>query len=193
MKYDLAHLTQEPDQKVTGPVQDDEALLLYALCRVMRIGLVVEIGVQNGYSTRNFLAAVRPHGGQVIGIDVCDHGFRAPGFTFIGDSAGNIDPDQIPAEIGLVFFDSHDLDAQQRFTNKMSYAKKISARTVLAVHDTNLHPGGVRHQPLERVFSNWLVDHEWSPFHAHTDQSVHGQSLPFRHGLSLFCKNKYLP
>jgi hypothetical protein len=37
VSYDLSHLTQSPDQRVQGPIQDDEALLLYALVKVMRL------------------------------------------------------------------------------------------------------------------------------------------------------------
>ena len=193
MNYNLTHLVQGPDQNVWGPVQDDEALLLYALCRVMRIRLVVELGVFHGYSTRNFLAAVLPQQGRVIGVDPYDSGVRADGFTFIQASAADVPPETIPGPIGLVFFDSHDLRAQQDFTVKMSAAGRITPSTVLAVHDTNLHSGGVRHQAAERVFSNWLVGQGWSPFHAHTEESAHGPDLPFRHGLSIFCKNQHLP
>ena len=34
MRYELSHLVQEPSQAIFRPIQDDEALLLFALCRV---------------------------------------------------------------------------------------------------------------------------------------------------------------
>ena len=58
MKYDLSHLIQNSDQMVLGPIQDDEALLLFALCKVMMIKNIIEIGVLDGYSTNNFIKAV---------------------------------------------------------------------------------------------------------------------------------------
>ena len=35
MQYDLSHLTQNPDQMDAGPIQDDEALPLFAICRLI--------------------------------------------------------------------------------------------------------------------------------------------------------------
>jgi predicted O-methyltransferase YrrM len=60
--YDLSHLTQQESQEVLGPVQDDEALFLYALIRVTKIRRVLEIGGLGGYSARNFCVAVGNHG-----------------------------------------------------------------------------------------------------------------------------------
>ena len=60
--YNLEHLTQEDRQEVSGPIQDDEALFMYAIIRGMQIETVLEIGGLNGYSARNFLAAVGPEG-----------------------------------------------------------------------------------------------------------------------------------
>lgn len=49
MNYDLSHLTQPDHQRVMTPIQDDEALFLYALCRVTQARLVVEFGGGEGY------------------------------------------------------------------------------------------------------------------------------------------------
>jgi predicted O-methyltransferase YrrM len=46
-KYDLSHLTQDEAQISMGPIQDDEALLLYALVKVIRPKTVVEFGFGN--------------------------------------------------------------------------------------------------------------------------------------------------
>lgn len=190
MKYDLSHLTQEPDQKVMGPIQDDEALLLYALCRVMLIRNVVEVGVQTGYSAGNFLSAI---GGNIIGIDKSGSGFSHPRFSLLCKNAADVKPEEIPWPIDLVFFDCHDEEAQKRFFRTMEDAGKITPHTIIAIHDTNLHPGGVRHQPAERQFSNWLLSLGWSAFHAHTRDELHSGDLPFRHGLTLLCRNPRLP
>ena len=57
-KYDFSHLIQSPDQMVNGPIQDDEALMLYAVVRTMRLRRVLELGGLSGYSARNFLSAL---------------------------------------------------------------------------------------------------------------------------------------
>ena len=201
MKYSLCHLTQGEDQKVIGPVQDDEALFLFALCKVMLIKNVVEIGVQNGYSAQNFLKAVGNEG-SVIGIDINETAFRSDGFTFINSCAGAVSPEQIPWNIELLFFDSHSEYAQKKFFENMITAGKITDETIIALHDTGLHPAGViggvklgngyAHQPVERMLSNWLVSYGYSPFHAHTNISKHNDKLPFRHGLTILCKQKIL-
>ncbi len=43
-KYDLDHLIQTNKQDVIGPIQDDEALLLYSIVKGMRLNRVLEIG-----------------------------------------------------------------------------------------------------------------------------------------------------
>ncbi len=69
LKYDLSHLTQRPNQAVSGPIQDDEALFLFALIRVMLVRRVLEIGGLSGYSATNFTKAVGPLG-VVYTIDI---------------------------------------------------------------------------------------------------------------------------
>jgi hypothetical protein len=54
--YDLSHLTQAEDQRVIGPIQDDEALFVYALVRGMMTMLALHdtnlhyppLGLQQG-------------------------------------------------------------------------------------------------------------------------------------------------
>ena len=57
VNYDLTHLTQNENQRVLGPIQDDEALFLYSIIRGCRLERILEIGGLNGYSARNFLKA----------------------------------------------------------------------------------------------------------------------------------------
>ena len=68
-QYNLEHLIQTKEQKVIGPIQDDEALLLFALIKTCLIKNVIEIGGLNGYSANNFLEAVGDNG-SVITIDI---------------------------------------------------------------------------------------------------------------------------
>lgn len=201
MKYDLSHLTQSREQNVIGPIQDDEAIFLFALCKVMMIKNVVEIGVQNGYSTQNFIKAIGDNG-SVIGIDIENTPFLSDRFTFINSCASIVEPSQIPWNIDLLFFDSHSEYAQKKFFENMTAAGKITDDTIIAIHDTGLHPCGIgigikckngyAHQPVERLFSNWLVSIGYSPFHAHTNIEKHNENMPFRHGLTILCKRKIL-
>lgn len=46
--YNLEHLTQEDRQEVSGPIQDDEALFMFAIIRGMQIETVLEIVGLNG-------------------------------------------------------------------------------------------------------------------------------------------------
>ena len=56
-KYDLNHLKQET-QLVYGPIQDDEALLLFGLVKALRPKTVIEFGYSGGVSALNFLKAL---------------------------------------------------------------------------------------------------------------------------------------
>ena len=42
---------------IHGPIQRDEALFLYSLCKMVRPGLIVEFGLQDGLSSLNFCIA----------------------------------------------------------------------------------------------------------------------------------------
>lgn len=138
MNYDLSHL-QQPNQNVIGIIQDDEALLLFALCKTMLIKNVVEVGTFVGYSARNFIKAVGEDG-HIISIDTNHFSGRHPNFTFINKNVSKIEASEIPWVIDLIFFDCHDELAQITFVNKMINAGKIDDDTIIAVHDTNLHP-----------------------------------------------------
>ena len=56
-KYDLKHLIQET-QYVGGPIQDDEALLLFGLIKILRPKTGIELGFYEGFSSYNFLKAL---------------------------------------------------------------------------------------------------------------------------------------
>lgn len=43
-----------------GPIQQDEALFLYAVCKMIRPRVVLEFGIQDGLSTHNFALAKDP-------------------------------------------------------------------------------------------------------------------------------------
>jgi hypothetical protein len=195
MNYDLKHLTQNSDQCVLGPIQDDEALALYAIIKVMRIKKVVEIGAQTGYSASNFLAAVEGDG-VVLSVDINPIRKISENHITVVKDVAAIQPEEIPFEIELLFYDCHNINAQLHFHDKMLQANKITKKTTIVLHDTNLHPtkitnnsyqlaDGWCHQPDERRMVNLLVDQGWHALCLHTKADSHGKDMPFRHGLTI--------
>jgi predicted O-methyltransferase YrrM len=164
--YNLSHLTQ--DSHHLGPaVQDDEALFLFALIRVMHLRRVLEIGGFKGYSARNFLAAVGQTG-AVYTVDIKPVAPIAPNHIILQKDAGLVDAADIGGEpLDLVFFDCHVYEAQMAMFGRLRAAGMIAEGTVLALHDTNLFPrkvgpqayqvdGGWVHETVERRMVNDL-------------------------------------
>jgi hypothetical protein len=197
MKYNLSHLTQNSDQNVLGPIQDDEALFLYSLIKVTRIKNIVELGAQSGYSAKNFIEALDKKGTVIsLDIDPCPK-FSDNHITIIKNVKDIVDED-IPFEIDLLFFDCHDLEASKIFYEKMKNSNKITNNTIIVLHDTNSHPFNIGwsykiedkwiHQPVERKLVNFLHDEGWDGIVFHTKNEIHNSELPFRHGLTIMKK-----
>src|ERR1019366_4541481 len=107
VSYDLMHLSQPDDQRVIGPIQDDEALFLFSIIRGMRLRTILEVGGGAGYSARNFLAAVGPHG-KVYTVDPNPVATISDNHIVVSKSIGDVVATDIFAEqIDLVFFDCH--------------------------------------------------------------------------------------
>lgn len=192
MKYDLSHLTQET-RRVYGPVQDDEALLLFALVRCLGAVNVLEVGGQTGYSASNFLAA----GAAVWTIDISAVPKVSDDHTVIVADASGVDTAGFPA-FDLVFYDAHDLPAQKSFHERAVACGLIRDETTVVVHDTGLHSqkfcdwsvaSGDKwaHQPSEREFVKVLVDSGWQCIHIHADDD----SEP-RHGMTILQRPRSL-
>lgn len=162
--YNLAHLT-EADGEHSTTIQNDEALFLFAMIRVMYLRRVLEIGGFQGYSARNFLAAVGETG-TVYSVDINPMASIAPNHITIQKDAtlvGSLDVGGDPLD--LVFFDCHHYEGQMAMFQRLRADGMITADTVLALHDTNLHPrkiepwsyqveGGWVHQKTERRMVN---------------------------------------
>lgn len=196
VKYSLDHLTQPDSQKVSGPIQDDEALFLFALIRGCRLRRVLEIGGLGGYSARNFCAAVGPDG-IVFTVDVNKVPKVAENHFPIQKDARYLTAEDVrDAPLDLVFFDCHRFDVQMEMYRGLRQQALITDDTVLALHDTNLHPfkaapwaypieGGYVHQRVEREMVNEFRRHGYEGFALHTDLRVHGPDLPYRHGVTI--------
>jgi predicted O-methyltransferase YrrM len=198
VQYNLSHLTQAADQNVWGPIQDDEALLLYSVVKGMRMNRALEIGGMHGYSARNFLAAMDQVQGLLYTVDLHPVPKLAENHRVIVKNALALTPadlDNVP--IDLIFFDCHDL-IQMDIYNRLYEQGIITDKTVLALHDTNLHyapyqrfgtyvgeEGGYAHQPVERDMVNRFKDMGYDVFCLHTTKDKHSDAFPFRHGVTL--------
>src|SRR5579872_3938367 len=99
--YNLSHLTQAPDQQVSGPIQDDEALLIYAVIKVMRLRRILEVGGLSGYSARNFTAAVGDEG-VVYTVDLTPVPAQGPNHRVVTKDAADLtaaDLDSLPLDL----------------------------------------------------------------------------------------------
>ena len=201
--YDLSHLTQPDHEQVGGPIQDDEALFLFALVRGMRLRRVLEIGGLDGYSAANFLKAVGPHG-MVYTVDLQPVRSLAPNHrTITKDVADLSEADLDHEHLDLLFFDAHAYVPQMDLLMRLRRAGLVDDRTVLALHDTQLHPTktcewaypieeGWVHQDVERRMVNDLRRMGYDAFDLHTDLTRDAEALPMRHGVTVMRKFRLL-
>jgi protein-L-isoaspartate O-methyltransferase len=198
--YTLSHLTQPETQAVLGPIQDDEALLLYSIVRGMRLKRILEIGGLSGYSATNFLAAL-PADGVVYTVDInpVTSRDRVRHRTLCKDAHVLDAADVDTRPLDMVFFDCHVYDAQMALFHRLRDQGIITDRTVLALHDTNTHPyqvvpwayetaDGWVHQPVERRMLNEFVEMGYHALCLHTQNAVHSAQFPYRHGVSVLQK-----
>src|ERR1700675_3250308 len=143
MIYNLSHLTQDDDQSIPGPIQDDEALLLFALIRVTRIKRILELGSAFGYSARNFRAAI----GNVGTVYSVDWGVevrtqqQTANHVVILKNVADLTPEDLDNEpVDLVFFDCHAYEACLCAFQNLRRASIIIDKTIFVFHDTNLWP-----------------------------------------------------
>lgn len=208
MNYNLKHLTQSDDQCNPGPIQDDEALLLFALIRVTRIKRIVEFGSGTGYSAANFVAAVGDTG-TVYSVDWGEEGpvqKAADNHVIIYKDVADVEAEDLGKEpVDLVFFDCHAYEAELCAFQKLRRAGVITDKTILVLHDTNLWPtkaapnlsgtewpeisyeveGGWVFCPPERQIVNDLKEMGYDILNLGTKREVHGPHFPYRCGLSI--------
>jgi predicted O-methyltransferase YrrM len=205
VNYDLSHLSQEENQLVIGPIQDDEALFLYSIIRGCRLERILEIGGLAGYSAKNFLQALSfSKDGFLYTCDLNPVPVLAENHKVIVKNALDLkisDLDDKPLE--LVFFDCHDM-IQMDIYYKLVNNNIINDNTILALHDTNLHyqpygrgvyiekENGYAHQPVERNMVNIFKQLGYDIFSISTDSTKHNSDFPIRHGITVCKKFKVL-
>lgn len=204
VNYNLEHLTQNDDQVVLGPIQDDEALFLYSMIRTMRLATILEIGGLSGYSARNFLKATENIPNSIVyTIDVNEVQPLESRHKCIIKDAKLISKRDIDRPIDLVFFDCHVYEAQMTLYNNLLKEGIITDDTIIALHDTNLHyiktvpwaipkDDGFIHQGVERMMVDDFKKLNYDIICMHTTKSKHDSNLPFRHGLTICKKFKNL-
>merc|ERR1719160_1894125 len=101
MHYNLPHLKRGNGQ-LPGPLQDDEALLLYALARVVRPRTILEFGTAQGFSALNWMHAIADDPlARVFSYDIGMYPAAAriedadPRFRFVMKSQADFDPADI--------------------------------------------------------------------------------------------------
>lgn len=208
VQYDLSHLTQNVSQHVVGPIQDDEALFLFSIITGMRLSRILEIGGLEGYSGKNFLQAMKnaPGGGVLYTVDLNPVPVLASNHKVIIKNALDINQEDVDNQpLDLIFFDCHDM-IQIKVYNEFVEKGIITDKTVLALHDTNLHyspyniwgpyieedGGGYAHQPVEREMTNMFKSMGYDIFSLHTTKDKHSDQFPFRHGVTVCQKFKKL-
>lgn len=213
---DLSHLASYAETDALGPLQRDEAILLYGTVRALRPKTVVEIGFYRGRSAFNFLRALEPDA-RLYSFDIDPQSEALARELFSHDQRlrfARKPQDEITAEdidnrqIELLFIDaSHELVINQR--TFAAIEPLLGERALLAIHDTGTwsrehlpashaehaarRPGQwlgdeYAHQPEERRFVNWIGEAHprFAQIHLHSRWTL-------RHGLTLLQAGGPLP
>ena len=201
--YNLKHLTQANEQSIPGSIQDDEALLLFALIRVTRIKRILEFGSFPGYSAKNFCEAIG-NDGMVYSADRGIDGITpkvADNHKVIVKNAAEVNAEDLDNKpIDLVFFDCHAYEAELCAFQNLHRAGIITDKTIFVFHDTNLLPSelalgypnisyevrdGWVFCPPERQLVNDFKEMGYDILNLGTKREVHNMSFPYRCGLSI--------
>lgn len=177
-KYSLGHLRHFQEYSA-GPIQRDEALLLYALVKTIDPKTIVEFGFLAGHSAINFLKAMSSDA-MLYSYDILDLSKQASRkihdarFRFIYKSQAEFEHSDVENRlVDLVFFDgSHDFQLNVVTFERVRECLNESA--LIIVHDTGawcsiidgfqtnegyfidgLTSRGYIHRPDERKFVNY--------------------------------------
>jgi len=168
--HDLAHIGwQGRKQDVVGPLQDDEALLLFALSRALGVNRVLEIGSLNGDSARNFLSAVRcTLRAKVFSVDPSPTVPElAENHVVVRKNAASLvsaDLDNLPVD--LLLLDCHDYQASQKVVRRILRQHLLSDTGLVVLHDTGLHPAGLNYSRAPHASIGTKRGRSWQTAHS---------------------------
>jgi predicted O-methyltransferase YrrM len=217
-KYDLRHLSLFQTY-VHGPIQDDEALFLYSICKMIRPKTIVEFGILDGLSTLNF-AASKDSDCFLYGFDLNQNSIdksRERCRSFQNCFFSQIDcVDFTPELIGFRKIDLVFLDCSHDFLkNKICIEKflpSMNESAIICIHDTGFYHKQIldsmppSHFVKYPKFKKRFDQKELSPVIEDEQKTVdwmrseHGEwaqlnlhSLHrFRHGVTILQKSSYL-
>jgi Methyltransferase domain len=215
---DLSHLAIFPEGESLGPLQREEALLLFGMCRVLRPAVIVEFGFLRGFSALNFLQAM-PADSFLASYDVSEASEEIarslfdvwPNFRFFRKSQIDFDPADLEHRlIDLCLIDaSHDFELNVQTFDKVY--RSLAPSGLVFIHDTGVwskkclgsdHKACIAHadpgfwltedlyvpRPEEVRFVNHLADH----FPDLSVLHLHSKST-LRHGLTVFQRSNRIP
>ena len=168
-RYQVDHLTFYREEGATGPLQRDEALLLFGLTKVLRPQVIVEFGFHYGHSAFNFLQAA-PRNCKLYSYDIDDTAEqisrdrrfqRFQNFHFIRKSQTEFSAADIGNQkIDLCFLDaSHDFELNQVTFKKLE--SSLSDGAIIAVHDTGTWVKqflGPAHKHTATAMPQWWIN-----------------------------------
>jgi len=217
-KLSLGHLNTYREKGLCGPLQQEEALLLYSLIRMIRPKVLLEFGFHYGHSAFNFLEAMGKDD-HLYSFDIAESAKQVAAtyfshrknFTFHFKSQTEVSSaDFTHLPVDFVFLDaSHQLDL-----NQVTFARLLPLLApdgLIAIHDTGtwakkfFEPSQVERgrtaasedwlnadefQPAkaEREFVNWVLDE-------HREFSVINLNTlnTMRNGITLIQRTRKLP
>ena len=139
----LRHIgVQGHAQATTGPLQDDEALLLFALARVNGVRRVLEVGGLGGFSARTFLEAVAcTSGPAVYSVDVHPVPRVGPWHHPIQKSPADLTASDLDTQaVDLILLDCHHYPATTALLRYVLTEGLLAPEGLIALHNTGLHP-----------------------------------------------------
>jgi len=194
MKYNLNHITDIANSSVG--VLPREALLMYAIVKMMCPRTILEFGFAKGYSANNFLESM-PADCKLYSFDPSTESrdisqeIKDSRFKFIFKKGEEI----VHSDIENRFIDILFLDTSHEFISNVRIFKKVKKYLaddcVIMVHDTGLFnkdfmvkewdfkdsfyvtEKGYAHKPQERLFVNYLKGRypEFDQIHFHNERT----------------------
>lgn len=143
--YDLHHLDRGNEPRL-GPVQDDEALFLFALVRATRPRTIVEFGTSQGFSALNFLHAIADDPeARVFSYDILPYPVARAledadtRFIFHQKSQADFDASDVGYRpVDVAFFDAGHL-VEYSVMAFQRILPSLSPTALVMIHDTGLH------------------------------------------------------